>query len=445
MATQVLQHFPVARPLLQFAGRSLAGRIRRLAARHRIPTVPDCTVALLLDPYRFVGRRCAELGSDVFQSRFLLRRTIFLMGQDGAELFSNPAYFQRHGAVPQRLQRTLFGRGGVQTLDAERHHQRKAMLMALVGPDQVQRLVNLTGRHLRAQAQGWEDGRDVDFYAEMRTVLTRAVCAWAGMPLSEADLPVRTQQLTALFDQVALFGPPHWRAWRMRRQAERWCMDVIRQVRGEELPASEHSALDVIARQRDNDGGLLPLRTAAVELLNVLRPVVAVSVYVVFVAMALEAHPQWRERLQKDNGRALDAFVQEVRRFYPFFPQTVARTRRRFEWRGLKFPKGVRVMLDLYATNHDPRLWEGADTFHPERFLEQAVGAYDFIPQGAGDHYVNHRCPGESLTVELMKVATKFFCRELRYELDAADRELDWKRLPPLPRGFLLRRVVRAS
>lgn len=428
-------------PLRRMAGNAV-GLALRVLRRHRIPEIGDCTLALLLDPYRFVGRTCAELGSDVFASRFLLRPTLFLMGQEGAELFSNPAYFQRRGAVPLRLQRTLLGRGGVQTLDGERHHWRKAMFMSLVGPEQVQRLVSLTLRHLKSRAQGWPGFIDIDFYEEMRNVLTRAVCAWAGLPLSEAEVPLRTQQLTALFDQVALFGPPHWRSLYMRRQAERWTRDVVRQVRKGKFTTPENSALFTVAWQRDSDGGLLKLHTAAVELLNVLRPVVAVSVYAVFTAMALEAHPDWREKLARGNGRMLEAFVQEVRRFYPFFPQAVARTRCRFEWKGLRFRKGVRVMLDLHATNHDPRLWDAPDTFRPERFLEQAVGAYGFIPQGAGDHYVNHRCPGEGITVELLKVVAKFLARDVNFELDAEDREINWRRLPPLPRGeFMLRNV----
>ena len=57
---------------------------------------------------------------------------------------------------------------------------------------------------------------------------------------------------------------------------------------------------------RDPDGRLLPRRVAAVELVNVLRPTVAVAVYVAFVTHAPTVHPQWRERLHGGDD-AVDA------------------------------------------------------------------------------------------------------------------------------------------
>src|SRR3546814_9974873 len=64
---------------------------------------------------------------------------------------------------------------------------------------------------------------------------------------------------------------------------------------------------------------MLSPRVAAVELLNILRPTVAVSVFITFTAHALHQLPACRQNLQADDGY-LECFVQEVRRFYPFFP-----------------------------------------------------------------------------------------------------------------------------
>ena len=53
-------------------------------------------------------------------------------------------------------------------------------------------------------------------------------------------------------------------------------------------------ALEVIARFRGRDGGQLPPDMAAVELLNILRPTVAVHRYVTFAALALHQYPATR-------------------------------------------------------------------------------------------------------------------------------------------------------
>lgn len=46
-----------------------------------------------------------------------------------------------------------------------------------------------------------------------------------------------------------------------------------------------------------------------------------------------------------------EQLAQEVRRFYPSFPAVMAKARRNFSWKGISFPKGLRVLLDLHATN----------------------------------------------------------------------------------------------
>lgn len=431
-------------PLLQLAGDALDKLLGLLGKARPLPTLPDCTLGLFRDPYRFVLRTCARLGSDVFQGRIMLRKTVFMMGQDAAELFYNRELFTREGAAPLRIQNTLFGRGGVQTLDGDRHRQRKAMFMSvLANPQLVRQLSQLAGDALRRQALSWPGQPSIDFYRETREALTRAVCAWAGLPLPEEDVGQRTEQLTALFDQASLFGPPHWRSWLMRKRAERWCGRIVEDVRNERLFPPEESALFAVSWHRDSDGGLLDRHAAAVELLNFLRPVVAVSVYAVFAAIALEEHPGYRERLRREDEPLLQAFVQEVRRCYPFFPMVAARARRGFDWKGFHFPAGVRVMLDLFATNHDPRLWDTPGEFFPERFFRREPGAFGLIPQGGGDAHTHHRCPGENVALEIMKTVTRFLCREIGYEVAPQDLRLDWRRLPALPHGyFLLRNVV---
>ncbi|MFN3626141.1 MAG: cytochrome P450, partial [Hyphomicrobium sp.] len=73
---------------------------------------PDSTIALLLDPYGFVSKRCRRYRSDLFLARILLRKTICMTGPEAAELFYRQDLFVRRGATPGRIQKTLFGRGG---------------------------------------------------------------------------------------------------------------------------------------------------------------------------------------------------------------------------------------------------------------------------------------------------------------------------------------------
>ncbi len=400
----------------------------------------DSTLALRADPYRFIGRQCALAGRDLFATRVLLKRTICVTGAAAAEVFYDPERFERAGAAPDLLRATLFGDRGVQTLDGPEHKLRKALFMTVLEPSSIDRLVAIVRRRWREAAEDWA-GRDIELYPALQELLTRGVCRWAGVPLGRTEVHERARQLTALFDQTANSLSGHLRSRGARRTLERWLANLVReQRRRSDLPA-EPTILQTFASFPDLSGKLLAPRVAAVEILNVLRPIVAVSVFIVFAAHAMHVHASVRQNLLHGSPRYPEWFVQEVRRWYPFFPAVIARVREPgFVWNGQRFDAGMRAILDLYGTNHDPRTWRDADAFRPERFATTSITPFNFVPQGGGDAATNHRCPGEATTVALMHMAVDFLAKELRYEVPPQDLTLDYTRLPALPRDrFVLR------
>jgi fatty-acid peroxygenase len=110
-----------------------------------------------------------------------------------------------------------------------------------------------------------------------------------------------------------------------------------------------------------------------------------------------------------------------------------ALVRHDFTWKDYPFPRGRKVLLDLYGTNHDPRLWPEPEAFRPERFRQWEGNPFAFIPQGGGDHHLHHRCPGEWITIALMQGALRFLVGRITYEVPAQDLEIDYARLPALP------------
>jgi fatty-acid peroxygenase len=192
---------------------------------------------------------------------------------------------------------------------------------------------------------------------------------------------------------------------------------------------------------REVDGNLLDERTAAVELLNMVRPAIAVAWFVAFSGLALHEHPEWRERLAGQDGERLEAdleaFAHEVRRLYPFAPLIGARATRDVTWRGHHLPEGRLVLLDLHGTDHDPQLWPDPDRFDPERFAAGSPDPYTFVPQGGADPASGHRCAGERMTVELLKSAVRALTR-ISYELPEQDLSFPLSRIPTRPRSGLV-------
>lgn len=403
----------------------------------------DATIALRRDPYRFIFRKATELGEDVVETRLLLRPTLCLTGAAAARVFYDPSRFQRAGAAPEPLQKTLFGKGGVQGLDDGAHRRRKAMFLEINRRDRVESLALIVQREWRCALAGWSTAEEVELYPQVQRLLTVAVCEWAGVPLPEEEVETRTSQLSALFDEAGTVGLGHVRARAARKRAEAWAARVIQSIRAGSEPVPNESAAGIIAGHRDADGRRLAPRVAAVELLNVLRPTVATAVYIVFVAHALDTNPSWRQRLADGDGSEDLAFVEEVRRHYPFFPAVTALVRKDFQWHGHRFPKGRRVLLDLYGTNHDPTVWRDPSRFDPERFLGAEPDPFAFVPQGGGDPAVHHRCPGEPISTSLMCVALDQLTRRMTYGPVHPADPVDFTRLPALPaRGYRISDVA---
>lgn len=408
-----------------------------------IPQDPSIegTFGLLSNGYEFISKKCDALQSDVFVTRLALERTICFRGVAAAEVFYDTEKFTREGSAPKRIQQTLFGQGGVQGLDGRAHRHRKQMFMSLMSSEQIDKLVALTRSHWHTAAKKWETMDRVVFFDAARAVLAQAVCEWAGVPLPATDVEQRTYQLGAMIDGSGAIGLKHWQGKRARQQAERWIEGLINRVRQEQITLSPDSALAAIARHKDLNGNLLPEQIAAVELINVLRPTLAIGRYATFSAIALHQHPQEIQKVADSTYR--EHFVQEVRRFYPFFPFAAARVKQSFDWQGYTFPVGKRVLLDLYGTNHDKRLWQNPQTFSPERFHQWDEGRFNFIPQGGGDFYLNHRCPGEWITIALTKATVEFLTEAITYQVPDQDLTISLSNMPALPKsGFVMSKVA---
>lgn len=408
-----------------------------------IPRVPgiESSIALLGEGYDFIPNRCRRLHTDVFQVRLLLQNTICLSGEEAARLFYDESRFQRAHAAPRMLQKTLFGQGGVQGLDGAAHRQRKQLFLGLLNDTAVDAAARLSEQHWLAAIGAWQTCEEVALLPEVQLLLTRTVCEWAGVPLDDEAASTRRDQLAQMIDGAGGVGARHWQARRARKEAEAWGIDLVRQVRAGELQLGAGTPLRVVAEHPGEDGQPLPERIAAIELLNLLRPTVAVSRFIIYAALELLAHPHWCERLAGDDAM-LEPFAQEVRRLHAFFPFTAARVREDFEWHGYRFEKGTRVLLDLYGTNRDPRSWQKPLGFDPQRFVGWPGNAFSFLTQGGGDPATGHRCPGERLAIELLKVALRMLTRRMDYTVPAQDLSMDPSRMPAQPRSLLLIREV---
>lgn len=401
--------------------------------------VVDRTASLLIKGYAWLPDLMRRSDGPVVRTRVLGRHAVALRGPAAVAFFYDERHVRRHAAVPEPVRATLFGRGGIHSLDGDEHRSRKAMFLPLLKDSaQVADLTTEVAAAWDAVIPSWTGQPRVVLFDETAEVLTRGVCRWAGVPLASADASGVARDLVAMVDGFATAGARHWRARRARSRREAWLTDLVSGVRSGSVEAPARSALHVASWHLDADGQLLEPGLAAVELLNVLRPTVAVSWFVAFAAHALHRRPENRERLAAEDAEYSAAFAHEVRRFYPFAPFTAGRAVADLRWQDEHIPEGSLVLLDLYGQNHDAELWRDPYTFRPERFVSRPPRRDELIPQGGGDPAEGHRCPGEDVTLSLLQALTTRLAR-LDYEVPDQRLGISLRRVPTRPPdGFVI-------
>lgn len=402
----------------------------------------DNSFRLMKEGYDFILNRRKSLQTDIFETRFLGKKAICMGGKEAAKLFYDSNKFQRQGAAPNRIIETLFGQNSVQTLDGIEHQHRKKMFLNVMSKEKVNELLEITKIEWEKALDRWSKEVEIVFYDEIKVLLCKAAFKWIGYPPHEDQAKKLIEELGAMFETPAAFGPKHWSGRNKRNQMEKKMTELIERIRTNKVQVQKDSILHQFVFYKDLEGNLLSTETVAVEMINILRPIVAVSIYISFIVLALTQFPHERVKLKTTPDYA-HFFIQEVRRYYPFFPFIAAKVKAAFTWNNYVFEEGTLVLLDVYGTNHDPNIWENPDEFNPERFAKWKGDPFSFIPQGGGNYETTHRCPGEQLTIEMMKLSLEYLLDKMDYEVPEQDLYITMDRIPSIPKSKVFLKNVK--
>jgi fatty-acid peroxygenase len=370
---------------------------------------------------------------------FLGRPTLLVTGGAGVRLFYDESRLVRHRAVPAPIAASLFGPGAVHGLDDSVHRHRKTLFLQALRQEELDRLLAIARRRWCDVLEQERLRGLVEVFSAAVTAFGGSIIEWAGIEEPERAMAQHAQWMADIVDGFGSVGPAYIKALIARRRCDRWAAGLIRSERNSGA-APSGSWLHQVASFVDEGGQELSERTAAVELLNVLRPTVAVAWLTAFAALALDEHPSWRPRLaatgpgESPSGEeCARAFAHEVRRYYPFVPVLAARARHDFEFAGHRVGEGQRVLLDVHGTNHGED-WPNPWSFDPGRFIDtDPCDIAAFVPQGGGPRETGHRCPGEGVSNGLVALAVEELAKLGSVATRAQDREYSLRRMPTRP------------
>src|SRR5699024_8151120 len=123
-----------------------------------------------------------------------------------AELFYDNTRFRRSDAAPARVNKTLFGEGGVQGLDGDAHKNRKAMFMSLMDNKAMDEIERLTERYWHEFFADINEFDTVELYEAAKIVFLQVACDWVGVSLEDEDLETRAKQISDLYESPAELG-----------------------------------------------------------------------------------------------------------------------------------------------------------------------------------------------------------------------------------------------
>lgn len=394
--------------------------------------------------YNLLAELREDVDAPVAKARFLTEEIITVYGEEAARKFYDPANFKREGAMPKPVLKTLFGEDGVQTLDGKEHFHRKNYFMDLMTPERMEDYREILDRNLSKKLD--KQHGMFNLFDLSNEVLFKSITEWSGINLDRLD----DEKINDLAkDQIAMISgaitspTDHLKGISDRNESEDWAEGLIKEAREHPVAGKENLALYTFAQATDLNGELLPLEVAAVELLNIIRPTVALTVWMSLMGHALFSEEGVYNELKADFDDLQDPFIQEMRRYYPFFPMLPAIAVDDVEIDGYHIPKDSWTILDLYGTNHDERTVNHPEKFDIKRYLGKAEDIsyeeeYEMIAQGGGKFREMHRCAGEWITLHSMRVFSDQLVNKYELTIPEQDWTIPMNQFPTFPNSQTL-------
>ncbi|PIC94777.1 cytochrome P450 [Sporosarcina sp. P26b] len=394
--------------------------------------------------YNLLQELREEVDAPVVKAQFLTKEITAIYGEEAARKFYDPENFKREGALPKPVLKTLFGEGGVQTLDGEEHHHRKNYFMDLMSPDRMEAYHELLAKNVSEELA--KQHGEFELFDLANKVLFNTISEWSGINLEQYDsktLEKLARNQISMISGAVTSPIDHIKGIKDRNESEKWAQDLIEEARKHPVPGKEHLALYAFAHATDLEGELLPAEVAAVELLNIIRPTVALTVWVALMGHALFAERNVYDEVKSNFSELQDSFIQEMRRYYPFFPMLPAIAVSDVEIDGYVIPKDSFVVLDLYGSNHDERTIASPEQFDVKRYVGKAKDIsyeeeYEMIAQGGGKFREMHRCAGEWITLHSLRVFSDQLVNQYEFTVPEQDWTIPMNQFPTYPNSKAL-------
>jgi cytochrome P450 len=334
---------------------------------------------------------------------------------------------------------SIMGPSSVITLTGPEHMRQRKLLLPPFHGERMREYAQVIVQATRRSMADWPLGEPMKLSERTRAITLEVIL--------RAVFGVEAERMDALRDAIAgLIGPvqlPALLLYALRRPSlerpggsigrgldhlDEVIYAEIARRRSQEDLEQRADILSLLLLARDEDGQAMTdeeLRDELVTLLLAGHETTATAV--AWAVERLVRHPAKLNRLvaeidADDGDEYMQAVISETLRVRPVVPLVVRVLQAPLNVGGRELPAGARVVPSIYLTNRNPRVYESAREFMPERFLDKPPETFSWIPFGGGIR----RCIGASFATLEMKLILSTVLGELTPSLPARGSRL-WR------------------
>ena len=330
----------------------------------------------------------------------------------------------------------ILGKHSVLVLDGPEHLRQRKLLLPPFQGSHVGAFRTVVREVAEREVDGWNPGSRIVLRERMRALTFEVICRAVFGVTERARVDRLRAALIEVIDKASVLlavplmqkdlGPwsPGGRFRRRLAAADRLLYEEIARRRAEPDLEERTDVLSLLMRARDEDGRPMSDRELRDELFTMLgagHETTATGLS--FALELLLRNPAELERLRDSiaagDDAYLDAVMKETLRLRPVIDaaeRTLTKTRR---IAGHDMPPGIKVYPAIALVQMRPDLYPDPHAFKPERWLDESVESYAWLPFGGGIR----RCIGAALAQAEMIEALRVIVP--RTELEPLRAEAD--------------------
>jgi cytochrome P450 family 135 len=396
------------------------------------------SLRLMLRPIEFL-EHCLRTYGDVFTLRFIGMGDLVYVADTELvkQIFTgDPSIF--HAGEANEVMEPVLGSRSVLLLDEEEHLRERRLLLPPFHGESVRRYRELVAEIAGREVERWPRGETFSLRPRMQAI-TLEVILRAVFGIREAERLDRLRVLLPrMLDHGTVVvwmpflrrdlgpGSPWRRFTRVRSEVDELLLDEIRRRREAADLAERDDILSMLLQARREDGEPMTeseLRDELMTLLLAGHETTATGLAWAFERLTRTQPVMSRLLESLDDDEYLEAVAKETLRARPVVYDVARKLAAPASIRGWELPAGTYVVPSITAIHLLRGLYERAEEFVPERFLEAQPDSYAWIPFGGG----RRRCIGAAFaTMEMKTVLREVLAR---VEVTAPDQKPERMRL----------------